>query len=482
MVQKQNKAAGTTPPEIDARFQLILTLITLLKSARHKAKKSELVFMMVNQTFNLTPYRHCVFWEWNGESVDITAASGLVQVDPSGPYAQWLRKVILKVLKDRIIGKPKAAGPEAEAAAHGNSYVAVMPVTPADCEAAEKDEWPKWVSTHALLIEMKDEHGEVMGGLWIDREQAFGPLEMAVLEDLADGYADLLQRFGETAQKRRVSGWKSLFRFSRSNAIRVMIVIVAAMFIPVRMSATAPAEIVARKPEMVSVPFDGVIESVDVMPGQAVKKGDVLARLDATILANKREIAASEAATAEIALRKTERESLTDRSKLADIAILKSQVEQKAAEARFAAEMLERAEIKAERDGIVIYADPSSLRGKPVATGEQIMLLADPADSELLIRVPVAAMIEINEDVPAKFFLNAMPLGSRKATYESIGYQATPDPDGLLTYKVRARFADEGEPPRIGWTGTGKVYGEKTILGFNILRRPVVTLRRKLGL
>ena len=150
-------------------------------------------------------------------------------------------------------------------------------------------------------------------------------------------------------------------------------------------------------------------------------------------------------------------------------------------EKKFAAELLAQSEIRAARDGVAIFSDANGLRGKPVRTGEQIMLLADPQDSELLIRIPVEAMIQINEDVPATFFLNVSPLGFRDAKYDSISYQASLDPDGLLTYKVRARFDKDGTVPRVGWTGTGKVYGHRTIMAYNIFRRPLVTLRRKLG-
>lgn len=459
-------------------MQNLLTLITLQKNARHKHKKTELEFLIVNQTFNLVPYRHCIYWGWNGETVTIVAASGLVQVDPHGPYAIWLSRVIKKILADKVLPHQNEIK-EGQA----ESYIIQLPVTPADCEKQDAEEWKKWVSANAVMFAMKNDDGEVVRGVWVDREQPFNDAERAFLEDLFDGYAHSLSFFDTENTSDKVRGfWKSLFSLSKSNVKRVILVILLAMLIPVRMSVSAPAEIVARKPYVISVPFDGVIADVIVSPGQSVKKGDVLVRMDSTYLKNKSDMSAKERETAEIALNKTEREALGDRSKLAEIAILRSQVETKSAESDFADEMLERAEIRAERDGVVMFSDINALRGKPARTGEQIMLLADPQDSELMIRIPVDAMIKINQSVPATFFLNAMPLGFRKATYEDIGYQATQDPDGLMTYKVRARFEKDDMQPRVGWTGTGKVYGDYTIMAYNIFRRPMVTLRRKLGL
>jgi hypothetical protein len=474
---KDKNEPQTVRAQPDPRLQIFLTLNTLLRQARHKGRVTELEFLMVNQTFNLIPYRHCVFWLWDGHDVTVKAASGLVQLDPQGPYVQWLRRTVPSLLQKKNLLQSRA-GAEKE---DGQAFAHIVPVSAADCEPADAAEWKQWVAAHALLMPFTDRRARVCGGLWIDRDEPFDEIQKALLEDLCDGYAHAYQIFtegkgGEAFSFKKLlkpRGWK--FRLAAGVAL-------LALLIPVRTSVTAPAEIVPKAPYVVSVPFDGIIKEVEVSPGQMVKKGDLLARMDATMLENKSELSTMEMATAQIALSKTEREALADKTKLADIGILRSQVEQKNAEKEFAAELLERSEIRAERDGVVIFADANALRGKPAQTGQQIMLLADPDDSELLIRIPVESMIRIDETVPASFFLNVSPLGFNDAHYESIGYQATPDPDGLLTYKVRARFDGEGHKPRIGWTGTGKVYGKRTILLFNILRRPLVTLRHKIGI
>ena len=477
--QKNKSSASPPPPEMDGRFQRLLSLLGLLKEARHKARKTELEFMMVNQTFNLVPYRHCIFWEWDGDHVSIRTASGLVQVDPTGPYTLWLKKVIVSQLPRDTSGQAPENAQEKPAP---EGYSVLLEVSQDDCRPQERSEWKKWSSTRVLLAVMKDRHKKTIGGLWLDREEPFDELERAMLEDLCDGYAHALHRYQE---RHGVSGrfhWRKLFKLSGKNLRIACIALSLLMLLPVHISVTAPAEVVAHEPFVISIPFDGTIGSIEVKPGQTVKAGDVLLRMDSTVLQNKVEIAQSEMLTAEIALRKTEREALTDREKLAEIAVLKSRLEQKSAEQEFARQLLDRSEIKAEKDGIAVFSDPNALRGKPVQTGEQVMLLTDPHDSDLMIRVPVEAMIDIDETIPAKFFLNIMPIGHRKAYYESIGYQATPDSDGLMTYKIRARFAQDEEKPRIGWTGTAKIYGERTILLFNILRRPLVTLRQKLGI
>lgn len=467
-------------PGVDPRFQILLTLISLQKGIRRKSRKTELEFMMVNQTFNLLPYRHCIYWEIDSAGVEIRAASGLVQVDPHGPYTLWLKNFLAGQVRGLLAKstQEEKADLEPESVPVATTHL----LTAADCSPEDMREWAQWVSPHALILAFRDEDGTVRGGLWMDRDKSFDQLEIALLEDLGDAYGHALLNFDKKDGRLSVKkAGRSLFRWTRMKTRVVLLALLAVMCLPVRMSVTAPAEIVAREPYVVSIPFDGTLEKVEVAPGQTVRRGDVLARMDSTMLRNRADVVSREMETAIVAYGKTEREAFTDKTKLAEIAILKSQVDQKAAEKKYAEELLARAEIRAEKDGVVIFADANALRGKPVQTGEQIMLLADPADSQLLIRVPVDSMIEIDESVPARFFLNVMPLGFREAIYESIGYQASPDPDGLLTYKVRAGFEAGAAPPRIGWTGSGKIYGQRTIMAFNILRRPLVTLRRKIG-
>ena len=307
--QKNKSSASPPPPEMDGRFQRLLSLLGLLKEARHKARKTELEFMMVNQTFNLVPYRHCIFWEWDGDHVSIRTASGLVQVDPTGPYTLWLKKVIVSQLPRDTSGQAPENAQEKPAP---EGYSVLLEVSQDDCRPQERSEWKKWSSTRVLLAVMKDRHKKTIGGLWLDREEPFDELERAMLEDLCDGYAHALHRYQE---RHGVSGrfhWRKLFKLSGKNLRIACIALSLLMLLPVHISVTAPAEVVAHEPFVISIPFDGTIGSIEVKPGQTVKAGDVLLRMDSTVLQNKVEIAQSEMLTAEIALRKTEREALTD--------------------------------------------------------------------------------------------------------------------------------------------------------------------------
>ena len=115
-------------------------------------------------------------------------------------------------------------------------------------------------------------------------------------------------------------------------------------------------------------------------------------------------------------------------------------------------------------------------------TGEKLMLIANPNDTELLIRIPIDSLLPISEKSKTSFYLNVTPLSSYCATIKSIGYQASPDPDGLLTYKMRADIKQKDKDLRIGWKGTAKIKSNWSILGYAVLRKPLIALRNLLGL
>lgn len=466
--------AQPRPPDVDPRMQRLLTLLTLHKNARHKQKMSELAFLMVNQTFNLVPYRHGIFWRWDGHRVTVEAASGLVELDPNGPYAQWIGKVIGRHIGEADSDQWLKIGDQPQA----DSDAKCLRVTAADVGEAERAEWGEWASSHALLVTMKGNNGKTSFGLWLDREEMFHDTDVAFLEDLGDGFAHIIRKMEGGG---RTSLITRLLRPTRSGMTIFLVILGLLSCIPTRMTATAPAEVVAHQPLVVTVPFDGIIERAMVEPNQMVQAGQVLFVMDSTTLKNGQALTEGELETAQMALDKAEREALSDPKKRNEISVLKAQIANKLTEKNYADEMLAKAEIKAEHAGIIIFGDANAIRGRPVRTGEQVMQLAKPEETELVVRVAVDNMIDIDTSVPAKFFLNVTPLSSMEAKVENISYQPTPDADGIMSYKIRARFIDHKGQQRIGSTGTAKVYGETSIMLFNAMRRPLVALRRKLG-
>uniref|UniRef100_UPI003D6FA060 HlyD family efflux transporter periplasmic adaptor subunit n=1 Tax=Pantanalinema rosaneae TaxID=1620701 RepID=UPI003D6FA060 len=136
----------------------------------------------------------------------------------------------------------------------------------------------------------------------------------------------------------------------------------------------------------------------------------------------------------------------------------------------------------APRDGVAIFDDASDWEGRPVALGERVMLLADPGDRALEIRLAVSDAIVLEPGAPVEMFLNIDPADPIPARLTRAGYRASATPEGVMAYRLRAAFEADDPRLRIGLRGTAKIYGEETRLIVYLLRRPIAGARLWLGL
>ena len=244
---------------------------------------------------------------------------------------------------------------------------------------------------------------------------------------------------------------------------------------------TAPAEIVAKNANYVTVPYEGMVEKILVDPGSVVEKGQVLALMENSTLSAQATMAEQALAVAESSLSRLRREALSNPDKKNDLNLLESEIEEKKIEYAYAKQRQDESKIKAPKAGTAVFSDARKLEGKPARMGEVLMMVADPLESELLIRVPVESLTSVEKSAQVRFYLNVSPFSGREAVLTSSGYQASPDPDGLLTYKFRAEIKDR-DGLRIGWQGTAKIKGEWTILSYALLRRPLIAFRHLTGI
>ena len=110
------------------------------------------------------------------------------------------------------------------------------------------------------------------------------------------------------------------------------------------------------------------------------------------------------------------------------------------------------------------------------------MRIADPSRVELTVNLPVGDAIVLEKGAPVKLYLDADPLNAVEATLDSASYHATPDAAGVLSYTVRADFAEGVEPPRIGLRGTAQIHGERVTLFYYLFRKPLAAIRQWTGL
>ena len=121
------------------------------------------------------------------------------------------------------------------------------------------------------------------------------------------------------------------------------------------------------------------------------------------------------------------------------------------------------------------------------ARGVHTLTLNRPASFNTLSEEVLAALqtaldaIALEPGARIKLFLTVLPLSPMDATVSETSYQAVLSPEGVASYRLRAVFNGSQEQARIGLRGTAKVHGERVLLGYYLLRRPLATLREWSG-
>lgn len=434
-----------------------LILISLQKEALASSGQEECSFIITNKTHQLVPYDQAIFFSASDGEAKALSVSGNASIDPKGTHTH----IIETLIKNEISNTESSV-----IQIHSEKGI------PSEYQAA----WKNFAAPHNVICAFSTKEEGLLGCLLIQRSKKFTDAEMSILEELSSTYAAALaiQILRKNKGLKLFSGVGARYRKWIYTALILL------FFLPVKMTVNAPAEIVAQESKMVSAPFDGRIDDVLVKPGDTIAVGQALIKMDQDDLISKERSAAQNLELAQVTLSRVRREALSIPEKKAELNRLQAEIKTKQIEHEYARRLLEESEIISPQNGVAVFSDVNMLEGKPVYTGDELMLIANPVGKELLIRIPVDAMLDLDNNAALSFSPNVSPLRSFDGKVISMGYQSSADPDGLLTYKVRA-VLDGDSDLRIGWKGSAKIYDDWSILGYAILRRPIIAIRNILG-
>jgi hypothetical protein len=460
-IESPDAMKPVAPSSLDAQLFGLGTLVQLLKRARRASTAEELGFVMVNETHALLPYRQAALWQRNARGAGkVIAVSGAATVDRNAPFMLWLNPALAKLDEGTEADRVRPAGADSLDGTLGEG-------------------WAEWLPAHGLLVPLRTEGELALGTLLLAREQPWSEGEVHLMSELAEGYSYAWQRF---RGGRRRSLFAVLFGRSRIVQLALAAAAAAVLCLPVTLSALAPAEVVALQPTIVRAPLEGVVDHFDVQPNAPVEVGQLLLTLDPRAIENKLEVATKALAVAEAEYRQAAQQAVFDDKSRAQLAVLKGRAEQRRADVTYNQSLLDRIKVTATRSGLAIYDDPNAWIGKPVAIGERLLEIADPAQAELEIWLPVADAITLKPGADVDFFLNITPESPLHASLRQASYEATQSPAGLLGYRLKAKLVDGAHPPRIGLKGTAKVFGERVSLFYYLARRPLAAARQFVGL
>ncbi len=429
--------------------RIFAQFLALERQARAARDIDSLAYVLANDAQGLFGYRHAALLI----AGKVRALTGISVVEPNAPFVAFVENAAAQLFAQEL-----------SAQAHVVERQSLS-------QQAQSD-WQSLSAASVYWLPLLDRQQKPFGGLWIAREQPWSEAEQALLAQLGDSYSHAWLAL----QPRKP--WR--LRWPRKKVLAVAAAVSLLLLAPIRQSVLAPAEVVPKNGQVVTAPLDGVIAEFMVKPNQSVSKGEVLLRFDATSIKAQADVAERSLNVAEAELKTNTQRAFSDAESSSRIDLLAARVEQKRAERDYASQLLARTEVRAERDGIAVFADAQRWTGKPVQTGERLMEIADPRQAELRIELAVGDALDFKQGAEVALFLDSDPLNRHTARLQRSAYEAQQTASGQLAYRLDAEF--EEAPPRIGLRGTAKIFGERGPLALYLLRRPLAALRQTVGL
>lgn len=237
---------------------------------------------------------------------------------------------------------------------------------------------------------------------------------------------------------------------------------------------SSPATIEGRVQRVTVAPFDGYIASQSVRAGDRVTKGAVLAQLDGRDLTlellrwtatRQQRIAESDKAIA-----------MHDR---AQVNIIDAQIEQANARIALLEAQLQRVELVAAFDGIVVAGDLSQSIGAAVKRGDELFRIAPLDAYRVILEVDEADVAEISEGMTGEMKLASLLDDSLPYTIERIT-PITESQDGRNYFRVEARLEKTNQRLRPGMEGVAKTEAGDRLLIWIWTEDSIKWLRLKL--
>ncbi len=434
-------------------LDLCKKFLILEEEVRQCSSIKELAFLMVNRSSLLLNYEYALTWKKGASKRKIEAVSGVSSFDTRNSTLLQAIETILNSTdfeqQDKIV--------EIELDRFGQQVTA---------EPQLKDRF--------IVSCLFDDEAET--GLIFIRLSSVSDVDQKIVQRLMSMFSyalDALQASPRKPKKRIAFNYGYL---------AILVFFIATFFIPVTQTVISPAYIIAKNPEVITAPQQGVIKEILVKPNQHVSKNDVLFKLDEVELKKKKDVLYQQLSAAKNRYLKAQNDAFYDREAKAKINDLRLDVEKKQLELDYAQHVLAQVSIRSNQSGVVVMDDEYELLGKPVRFGERVMLLADPQQVLVEIELSATDLIVLKQNARVKLFLNIDPSSPIEAELIFISYKPDLNDEGQLVYQLKAAINPDQDLPRIGHRGSARIYGDQVSLFHYVFRRPMSIIRQYVGI
>jgi len=308
----------------------IARLIGLEKKTREAKTQDELNFVVANETRQIIDFVNSfLLLKAPTDKFQVKATSDLATVDRTAPLITYVENIV------------------------NNSGVNLKEIQNLELDKVSKKlkvKKPKNIPANFLFIPILSPQKGLQGYLLLSRNEKFIENEIELSRHLSVTYGHAFNTFLTDFSVKNF--FKKYLFGSRSWIVILAIIFIS--IIPIKITSTAPVEVVPKNPILITSPFDGVVKNIVANNNDKVKSGDLLVLLEDTDLLNNYNLAKQSLQVSEKELLRSRQSSFTDNEEKARLAELVAQVELKKAEVESNGEKLKNTKLYASQKGIAI--------------------------------------------------------------------------------------------------------------------------------
>ena len=372
--------------------------------------------------------------------------------------APYDRAALLLPPGGKLLGVSGAAAP-AEHSALADDWRALAAALPTDAKIIT----PEHLSALPQTVQNRwRERAERVGGcallrlslgdnlpeLWLERWHgaAWREKEADTLSATVTALGNFWRRLETSGSGWRAAGRK-MKNFLRARGWIIAAAALALVCVPLRLRIVAPCEIVPLAPAAITARIDGVVEKVLVRPGEQVRAGQVLARLEGEIARHEHQ--AARQALKEIYARYNglQAAAVRDADARGQLPELLNRLRQERARLALADYRVRNLEIVSPVAGLAVIANPDEWSGRPIAVGERILTVADPARTRLRIYLPLHDRVDFPDNAPVSVILDNSGAVSFAARLRYVAAAAADRPGGGASFWAEAIWSSVAGVP-----------------------------------
>ncbi|WP_226668713.1 efflux RND transporter periplasmic adaptor subunit [Microbulbifer aggregans] len=447
---------------MDARLlEKLNHFLALEKKLRNASSVQQVAQIASSDSQALLHFDSCVFF--SGRQLKPLAASNISVIDATSSEIQRWRQLL-----GQHFDKARQRSPlQLELSQPGNDSAS-------ETGNKEHSDQRDTIETKYLVLQTLGKDGNE-GCLALLRSQRFSDQEREVLRELGGAVTQALFAVRGARQF-------SLRHWFRRRPLVFAALITAICLIPVRQSILAPATLAAIEPRIVSALTDGVVREIHIQPNAPVQREQLLFSLEDAEVTAEIDRVQQEISLFQERLRMTRQYNFQQTSaghKLAqaetDLAIRKLDLD-------YQKTLLDKTRVTAPASGVAIYTDPAEWIGRRIRAGEKVMEIVQPDARQIQIDLPTQDAITLPENAHAVFYATSAPLApiEGRLIYHSL---LTTEGENLpASYRLLATIQQDQPQIRINTRGHARIYGARVPLVYYLLRRPLASARRWIGM